>query len=107
LGISEKSSSEFKLASLIWYSFVAYAFSWAFWFPQARFFKQLLSGSFFVHICRFIAPFGPLAAAIVIIFWKEGKLGTIPTLKCFCLNKGGGVTQERSRGFQHSDYFSL
>jgi hypothetical protein len=68
--------SAFKPSSLIFYTLIAYGFSWVFWSPQVLASNGLVPWSLFAYICGFIAPFGPLVAAVSMTYWKEGKDAT-------------------------------
>lgn len=70
----------FKFSSLVFYTLIAYGFSWIFWLPQVLASNEVMPWSFFAYICGFIAPFGPLVAAISVTYWKEGKNPTVKLL---------------------------
>ncbi len=66
----------FKLKDLIIYTLIAYSFSWIFWLPQVLAANEFMPWSFFAYICGFIAPFGPLVAAVSVTYMQGGKIGT-------------------------------
>ncbi len=66
----------FSAGSLFSYTLIAYFFSWFFWLPQILASNKLMPSSSFAYICGFIAPFGPLVAAVSVTYWKEGKAAT-------------------------------
>jgi len=74
--LAVEKENAFKLSSLVFYTLIAYGFSWVFWLPQVLASNELVPWSFFAYICGFIAPFGPLVAAISVTYCKEGKNAT-------------------------------
>jgi CAAX protease family protein len=74
--LTEEKEGPFRSSSLVLYTLIAYGFSWVFWLPQVLASNGFVPWSFFAYICGFIAPFGPLVAAISVTYLKEGKNAT-------------------------------